>query len=599
MVNPHVRRLTVMLHADVISSTTLVQKDEALAHQRMQDAFHKFSTTIESYGGKTLELRGDALLAEFGRASDAVCAALAFQAANTQYNKMIDDDVRAELRVGLSLGEVIVADDTVTGAGVVLAQRLEQLANSGGVVIQGGIYEAVPTRFPFDYKSLGERELKGFDRPVKAFVVALRDGQSMPLPETQTNGTPSPGTTKSQAIELPDKPSIAVLPFENLSNDPEQDYFADGVAGDIITGLGRINQLFVIGRNTTFSYKGQTVDARTVARELGVRYVLEGSVRKAGSRVRVSTQLIDGASSSQLWAERYDRDLSDIFEVQDEITENVVGAIEPELTRAEWKRVATKRPEHLEAWDYVVRAVSLMMEFSEEASAQAATLLQQGVDVDPNYARTYGHKAWLSIWRGFQGWIPMDEALSSAVEDSSRGLQLDVNEPWCYIARAFIAIATLDSETCLASAKKAIELSPSFAYAHSVYALAIALSGHGKHALSEVDMAMRLSPRDVWREEFYLHYAMVYFQAGDYEAATLNAEKASLPRPGHATPYWMLMAALGQQGLMEKAQEALLRMKTNVPGFALTDQTIPRIYVLDADHSRLIDGLDKAGVLGV
>ncbi len=333
MVNPHVRRLTVMLHADVISSTTLVQKDEALAHQRMQDAFHKFSTTIESYGGKTLELRGDALLAEFGRASDAVCAALAFQAANTQYNKMVDDDVRAELRVGLSLGEVIIADDTVTGAGVVLAQRLEQLANPGGVVIQG--------------------------------------------------------------------------------------------------------------------------------------------------------------------------------------------------------------------------------------------------------------------------WISMDEALSSAVEDSSRGLQLDVNEPWCYIARAFIAIATLDSETCLASAKKAIELSPSFAYAHSVYGLAIALSGHGKNALPEVDMAMRLSPRDVWREEFYLHYAMAYFQAGDYEAATLNAAKASLPRPGHATPYWMLMAALGQHGLMGKAQEASLRMKMNVPGFALTEQTIPRIYVLDADHARLIDGLDKAGVLGV
>ena len=583
----------------MISSTELVQKDEALAHQRMQDAFRRFSGTITSYGGKTLELRGDALLAEFARASDGVCAALAFQESQVQINTGIDDDVRAELRIGLSLGEVIVADNTVTGAGVVMAQRLEQLANPGGVVIQGGVYEAVPARFAFDYFSLGERKLKGFDRPVKAYEVTLREGGSIPLPESQSDSATSSYAATSQPIELPDKPSIAILPFENLSNDPEQEYFADGVAGDIITGLGRIKQFFVIGRNTTFSYKGQSVDARAVARELGVRYVLEGSIRKAGRRVRISAQLIDGSNSNQLWAERYDRDLSDIFEVQDEITENIVGAIEPELTRAEWQRAASKRPENLEAWDYVVRAVALMMEFSEESSARAATLLQQGVDVDPDYARTYGHKSWLSIWRGFQGWIPMGEALASADADSSRGLQLDVDEPWCYIARAFIAMANLDSETCLASAKRATELTPSFAYAYSLYGTALSLAGRGKEALPEIDIAMRLSPRDVWKSEFDLHYAFAYFQIGEYAAAARNAENASLPRPGHVTPYWMQLSALGHQGLMEKAQEVLLRMKTNVPDFALTEQNIPRIYVADEDHARLLDGLDQAGALEI
>ncbi|MFT5393708.1 MAG: adenylate cyclase, partial [Gammaproteobacteria bacterium] len=360
------RRLAVMLHTDVIGSTALVHLDEGLAHERIQDAFRRFSLTIEEYGGKTLEMRGDALLAEFGRASDAVCAALSFQAANTDFNDSLTDKVRAQLRVGLSLGEVIIADDTVTGVGVVLAQRLEQLATAGGVVIQGAVCEAVPTRFPFDYESLGERDLKGFDRPIRAFAVFLQDGQVIPPPES---ATPAPsqesyGAPEPDVIELPDKPSIAVLPFENLSSDPEQDFFADGVAGDIITGLGRIRQFFVIARNTTFSYKGKRTDAKTVAGELGVRYVLEGTVRKAGNRVRVSAQLTEGATSSQLWAERYDRELLDIFDVQDEITENVIGAIEPELTRAEWERAKAKKPESLEAWDYVVRAISLMMEFS-------------------------------------------------------------------------------------------------------------------------------------------------------------------------------------------------------------------------------------------
>jgi adenylate cyclase len=356
------RRLAVMLHTDVIGSTALVHLDEGLAHERIQDAFRRFSLTIEEYGGKTLEMRGDALLAEFGWASDAVCAALSFQAANTSFNGSLTDEVRAQLRVGLSLGEVIIADDTVTGVGVVLAQRLEQLAHAGGVVIQGAICEAVPTRFPFDYESLGERDLKGFDRPIRAFAVFLQDGQVIPPPESVTPALSqeSYGATKSGVIELPDKPSIAVLPFENLSSDPEQDFFADGFAGDIITGLGRIRQFFVISRNTTFFYKGQTTDAKTVAKELGVRYLLEGSVRKAGNRVRVSAQLIGGETGNQLWAERFDRQVTDVFDVQDEITELIVGALEPELGYAERSRIRLRPTDSLDAWGYYQRGLDHM-----------------------------------------------------------------------------------------------------------------------------------------------------------------------------------------------------------------------------------------------
>jgi TolB-like protein len=525
---------------------------------------------------------------------------MAFQQTNEEFNEALAGEIRAELRVGLSLGEVVIADSTVTGAGVVLAQRLEQLATAGSVVIQGAVCEAVPSRLPFDYESLGDQPLKGFDRPVRAFVVLLRSGESMPAPES---GAMPPSHLSEPAsldsIELPDKPSIAVMPFENLSNDSEQEYFADGVAGDIITALIRIRQFFVIARNTTFSYKGRTVDAKTVARELGIRYLLEGSVRKAGNRVRVSAQLVDAVSASQLWADRYDRDLVDIFEVQDEITANVVGAIEPALTRAEWERAAAKRPESLDAWGHLVRAIALTMEFSEEASAEATRLLEQAIALDPTYARAYGHKAWLAVWRAFQGWGRIDEALEIAGTDSARGIQLDVNEPWSHIARTFIGFATRDSDRSLSSSRKAIELSPSFAYGHSVHGCAFAFAGRGRDGLEQVELAMRLSPRDIWREEFELHYAFAQFQIANYDEAANFAERASLPQPGHVYPQLLLMASYGHLGEMEKAQEALIRLKKHVPKVSLAANDIVQVFVLDEDHNRLLDGLNKAGVLKV
>jgi adenylate cyclase len=594
------RKLAVILHADVVNSTALVQRDEAVAHDRIQDTFHRFKQAITAYGGMTLELRGDALLAEFARASDAISAAMSFQQANAEFNATLAGDIRAELRVGLSLGEVIIADNTVTGTGVVLAQRLEQLASAGRVVVQGAICEAVPRRLPFEYEDLGDQMLKGFERPVRAFVVSLRTGESIPGPESAASSvsTVTKGV-RSHSFELPDKPSIAVLPFQNLSNDPEQEYFADGVAGDIITALGRIRQFFVIARNTTFSYKGRAVDVKTVSRELGVRYLLEGSVRKAGNRVRVSAQLVDGVNASQLWAERYDRDLVDIFEVQDEITASVVAAIEPALTRAEWERAAAKKPESLDAWDCLVRAIALMREFSEEASSEALRLLERAIALDPAYARAHGHKAWLVVWRAFQGWGRLDEALETARADSDRGVQLDVNEPWSHIARAFIGLATLDSDLSISASRKAIELSPSFAYGHSVHGVMTACTGQGRDALAEIELAMRLSPRDIWHEEFELHYAIAQFQAASYDEAARFAERASLPRPGHVFPQVLLMASYGQLGEMAKAQQVLIRLRKHVPGVSLASGNVARIFVLDEDHDRLLDGLNKAGVLEI
>jgi len=341
-------KLAVILHADVVGSTSLVQKNEALAHERIQAAFHHFSETINSYNGITRELRGDALVAEFERASDAVAAALAFQILNEEFNATLSDDIQPRLRIGISMGEVIIADNTITGVGVVLAQRLEQLADSGGVVVQGSVSETVPARMPYDFDFLGEQVLKGFDQPVRAFSVSLKSGEELPTPEvhsesqsTEHNNPLFPAKLSrdsyealtGERLELPNKPSIAVLPFQNMSGDPEQEFFADGMSEDIITALSRLPNLVVIARNSTFVYKDCATDVREIGRDLAVSHVLEGSIRKSGDRLRITVQLVDTRDGGHVWAERYDRNLDDIFAIQDEITHNIVIELQVKLVR--------------------------------------------------------------------------------------------------------------------------------------------------------------------------------------------------------------------------------------------------------------------------
>ena len=297
--DPQSRKLAVILHADVVGSTSLVQLNESIAHDRIQAAFRNFSETIGAYGGSTHEIRGDALVAEFERASDAVTAALAFQAQNEEVNARFDDDIRPQLRIGIGLSEVIIADGTVTGAGVVLAQRLEQLAEPGGVVVQGSIVETVPVRLPFVFESLGEHELKGFNQPTRAFAASLHAGKELPAPETMARLQ----SAKPEPLEVPDKPSIAVLAFENLSGDPEQEYLSDGISDSIITGLSRFSGLFVIARQSSFSYKKQAASIQEIASSLGVQYVLEGSVQRSSNRVRVNAKLIDAITGHHLWAQ--------------------------------------------------------------------------------------------------------------------------------------------------------------------------------------------------------------------------------------------------------------------------------------------------------
>jgi TolB-like protein/class 3 adenylate cyclase len=405
------RKLAVILHADVVGSTSLVQKNETLAHERIQAAFHQFSEAIKSYGGITRELRGDALVAEFDRASDAVAAALAFQVSNGELNATLDDGIQPQLRMGISLGEVVIADNTITGAGVVLAQRLEQLADSGGVVVQGSVSETVPTRMPFEFESMGEMTLKGFDHPVRAFAARLRPGEELPEPETDA----TPKTAEPKGLQVPDKPSIAVLALNNMSGDPEQEYFSDGITEDIITELSRFSILYVVARHSSFAFKGEKVDIKEVAEKLGVQYVVEGSVRRVGNRARITAQLIDAETGKHIWGERYDRELDDIFAVQDEVTRAIVATIAAQLGKTVSENAARKTTTSIKSYEYILQANRKYYRFNPDDNIAAAQLYQKAIERDPQFSRAYAGLANTCTTDYFLGWLRTKNALQNGL----------------------------------------------------------------------------------------------------------------------------------------------------------------------------------------
>ena len=410
------RKLAVLLHAAVVDSTSLVRLDEVLAHERIQGAFRRFSEIIASHGGTALELRGDALVAEFSMASDAVAAAVSFQTANTDHNQKLPDDIRPAVRVGIAMGEVVVADNTVTGEGIVLAQRLEQLAQPGGLCIQDAAYQTVPKRLPYEYQNLGEHALKGFDEPVRAYTATLKPGEAVPQPVSIAR----PGEHASQ---LPDRPSIAVLPFTNMSGDPEQEYFSDGITEDLITELSRFRSLLIIARNSTFTYKGKSVRVQQVAEELGVQYVLEGSVRRAADRVRITAQLIEASTDAQLWAERYDRELDDIFAIQDEVTQSIVGTVAGRIEAAAIDRTRRKTPQSLTAYDWVLRGLHEYNQH-ELRDHKATSYFEEAVELGPEYARAKAYLALCLFTESFYLMTPepdFNRALSLGTEAAAFG----------------------------------------------------------------------------------------------------------------------------------------------------------------------------------
>jgi len=593
------RKLAVILHADVVGSTTLVQQNEVLAHQRIQAAFHQLSETINSYGGKTRELRGDALVAEFGRASDAVAAALAFQVLNRESKITLNDAIQPNLRIGISLGEVIVADKTITGAGVVLAQRLEQLADSGGVVVQGSVSETVPTRMPFVFESLGEQVLKGFDHPVRAFAARLRPGEELPEPEADA----TPKTAEPKGLEVPDKPSIAVLPFTNMSGDPEQEFFSDGISEDIIAELSRFHALFVIARNSSFRFRGSDAGIRKIGLQLGVQYIVEGSVRRAGNRVRIIAQLIEAETENQIWAERYDRDLEDVFEVQDEVTRSIVAVLPGRIQEDVVDRAARKPTENMKAYELMLQGKAYRDLLSAEGNAAARRCCQKAIELDPRYARAYMYLSdsyIVDIWLGLAGSDEQDLAMQYALE----AVHLDSNDVYIQDHLGFAHLCCGLWREAEVQFGKTLSNIVNEAESMAWCGYAYMLMGKLEKARAIVIEAMRLDPLHPPTIDWIL--GQIYFFEGKYEEALdLMYGKALL----NSLAFAFVTAAHAYLGHQESTQLALQsfiserRNEFNSRGIEIDDDTVSALAgaykVMWRDTSswnQLTDGLRLAGL---
>ncbi len=583
------RRLAAIVSADVVGYSRLMGDDEAgtldamKAHRR-----ELWGPLTERHGGRVVGTAGDAILMEFNSAVAAVECSLAVQEGMVARNRDQPAARRMLLRVGVNIGEVIVDEDDIFGDGVNLAARLQGIADPGGIAISGKVHEEVADKIDAVFADDGEHAVKNIARPVRVWRW-LPEGVKSEL-----------AVANEPQLPLPVKPSIAVLPFDNISGDPEQEYFVDGITEDIITALSRIRWFFVIARNSTFTFKGQAVDVQTVAKDLGVRYVLEGSARKAGNRVRVTAQLIDGATGNHLWAEHYDRDLEDIFALQDEITETVVGAIEPEIAQAELARAKAKRPESLDAWDLCLRARAQVYLYTEEAVEEAVSLSLQAIELDPELARAHATLA-LAYQRqlllNYAGDRAAVRELLMQAAQCAVSLDREDVEGHTVLGLALWNWRLGDIDDALSVLRTAVDLSPSHAFAHSTLGLVLGTTGFAEEALEHHRTAIRLSPRDPQLALFMSRYANSCVNARKYDQAVDLSKRAIRHSGGDLWLTFVEAAtALAHLGRIDEARDMVVRMKAVRPDASVAAARNAFVFRDDKLEQHYMDGLLMAGL---
>jgi adenylate cyclase len=551
--------LTAILYADVAGYSRLTGEDEVGTHKQLSAGLDLISAAIKAKGGTVVHYAGDAVLADFGSVVAAVDCAVSIQRQLAESTSQVADGKRLRFRIGVNLGEVIVDRDDIYGDGVNIAARLEGLAEPGGICISGRVYDQVEGKLDLGFEDIGEREVKNIRKPIRVFRIKTDDGGAR---------REGPGAA-GQDLALPDKPSIAVLPFNNLSGDPEQEYFADGMTEDIITGLSRFRSLFVIARNSTFAYKGRSPDVREVARDLGVRYVLEGSVRRAGERIRITGQLVDAETGNHLWAERYDRKLEDIFAVQDEVTEAIVATIAPEIGGVELERSQRRPPESLDAWDIYQRGLAAHYLSTEEGLRSAIEQFDRVNEIDPTFAPAFAMAATARV-RYVMHLMPNNhsELLNQAREKAYKAITLDPRDPTCLCADGRVLSTLGHHDVAISKVEEAIALNPNDAMSHVTLGLVLSQAGRPKEAIPHIDHAMRLSPRDIFLTGMLTLRAFVLFDLGRYEEAFEGARRASLSPNPRAMTFALLTAVLTKLGRPEEARAALNDHLAHAPGIS-------------------------------
>ena len=541
-----------------------------------------FRTHIESNQGRVIDMAGDSVLAVFETATGAVMAALAVQLELNESGSAISEERRMRFRIGVHLGDVIEKPDgTVYGDGVNIAARLESLAEPGGVTISDAVRGAVKGKVSVDFEDQGEQAVKNIPYPVRAYQVRAPRGAPT---SHKPGGAVKPASTGGEFdLSLPNKPSIAVLAFNNMSGDPEQEYFADGIVEDLISALSRIKWLFVIARNSSFIYKGKPIDVKQVGRALGVRYALEGSVRKAGSRVRISAQLIEAETGAHLWAEHYDRSLDDIFALQDDITMSVIGAIEPSLRNAEIERVRRTRPNSLDAYDLLLRALPFAYTAMPEDSAKAIPLLERALEIESGYAAAHASLAWCLHQRFSRAGLREEDRVRAINHARAAIMHGGDDATALAIAGFVISLDDHDNATALTVFDQALALSSSNVFALRCSAIPLAWMGITDLAIERAQRALRLSPYDSLGYLAYIALSVSHFHLERYELAARAAHGAIASNPRFTVPYALLAAALVRLGQGDKARAVVgqvlaLDRTFTIAGFAVTVGLSSEVY---------------------
>ena len=612
------RRLAAILVADVVGYSRLMGEDEAGTLDALK-AHRKelIDAKIAAHEGRIVKLMGDGMLAEFPSVVEAVKCAVAVQLGMAERNAAVAADRRIELRIGINLGDVIVDGDDIYGDGVNVAARLESLAEPGGICVRRTVRNQVRDKLPLSFEDMGEIEVKNIARPIRAFRVLSKPAAATAGKRARFRLKPAiavgavvaviavgaiawlqpwaPGLERPSTERATDQPSIAVLPFDNMSGDPAQDYFSDGITEDLISDLSRISGLFVIARNTMFTYRGKPVNVQALGRELGVNYVLEGSVRKAGNRIRVNAQLIEVAHGRHLWAERYDRQLTDVFALQDELTQNIVAALTVKLTPDEEARLSQAAQANPEAYDMLLRGLEQYRRFTLETMRRAREFFEKAVALDPSFARAYADLSLTFGENAAEGWADVPGSSNQrSLELAQQALALDDSLPQAYFALSNAYVNLKRHDEGIGTAQRAVELDSNYADGYAQLALALNYAGRPEAGLAAIRKAMRLNPR----HPFYYVWIMgqSYFFMGRTEQAAAQFEKVVESNPHFPAGHLGLAAAYGVLDRVEDAEWEAQEVLTLLPELTLERVRQSDPYRDPAHMDLYVNGLRKAGL---
>jgi adenylate cyclase len=612
---PVERKLAAILSADVEGYSRLMGDDEVATVRAITEYRAVIASMVASHGGRVVDAPGDNVLAEFASVVDAVQSAVDIQRELESRNAALPPTRRMRFRIGINLGDVIVEGDRLYGDGVNIAARLESLADGGGICLSGTAYDQIEGKLPFGYEFKGEHSVKNIARPVRVYRLHL-DPSAAPGPSARARsrlvkplaaaaailvllgaagwvGWRWLRPSESAGLPLPDRPSVAVLPFSNVSQDPSQEYFSDGVTEDLITGLSKVSGLFVIARNSVFTYKGKAVKVRDVGRELGVRYVLEGGVQRFGSRVRITAQLVDATTGYHIWAERYDREVNDIFALQDEVTQRIVSAMAVKLTEAEKRRLGQPPTGNPEAYDLVLRGHEERRLTTREGNADARRLFVKALDLDPNYAGAYLGLAWTHLQSWQFMWSTDREGLERARELAEKAIALNDSLVGAHHVLGQIYLWMKQHDRAIAEAQKAVALAPNDADGYETLAETLCWSGRPEECIQAIRHAMRLNPHYPYFYDWTLGHG--YYLTGQRQQALDSLARALKGNPNFLPAHAYRGVLFTELGRMKEAREEFEQASHLGTGASMVSLRERLPYKRPADLDRLLTAAHRAG----